>query len=67
MKFIIKKCLISKPGLLVLYFNKNIFSPLFYEMKEAVRINEFFQNAARGISINGKTKEILAGNQNAFF
>ena len=50
-----------KARALVLYFNKNIFSPLFYEMKEAARINEFFQNAARGISINGKTKEILAG------
>jgi AraC-like DNA-binding protein len=44
----------------VLYFDKNIFAPLFYEMKESFRINEFFQNASRGICINGKTKEVIA-------
>lgn len=48
-----------KARALVLYFNKNIFSPLFYEMKESLKINEFFQNASRGICINGKTKDTI--------
>jgi AraC-like DNA-binding protein len=52
------------PGLkakaIVLYFNKNIFSPAFYEMKEALKMNEFFQNAEKGMRIHGETKEIVA-------
>jgi AraC-like DNA-binding protein len=52
------------PGLkakaIVFYFNKNIFSPAFYEMKEAFRMNEFFQNAEKGMRIHGETKEMVA-------
>ena len=48
-----------KAKAIVLYFNKNIFSPIFFEMKEVAKMNEFFQNASRGIRINGKTKELV--------
>lgn len=48
-----------KARAIVLYFNKNIFSKGFYDMKEAIKINEFFQNAEKGIRINGKTKEVV--------
>ena len=48
-----------KAKAIVLYFNKNIFSPIFFEMKEVGKMNEFFQNASRGIRINGKTKELV--------
>lgn len=46
-----------KAKAIVLYFNKNIFSPVFFQMKETSKVNEFFQNASRGIKINGRTKE----------
>lgn len=49
-----------KAKAIVLYFNKNIFSPAFYEMKEAFRMNEFFQNAEKGMRIHGETKEVVA-------
>jgi AraC-like DNA-binding protein len=49
-----------KAKAIVLYFNKDIFSPGFYEMKEASKMNEFFQNAGKGIRINGETKELVA-------
>ncbi len=49
-----------KAKAIVLYFNKNIFSPGFYEMKEAYKIKEFFQNAEKGMRINGETKEMVA-------
>ncbi|MGN6533080.1 MAG: AraC family transcriptional regulator [Ginsengibacter sp.] len=49
-----------KAKAIVLYFNKNIFSPDFYEMNEAFKINDLFQNAEKGICINGRTKEMLA-------
>lgn len=44
----------------VLYFNKLIFSSVFYSMKEAKKVNEFFGKAERGIKIEGKTREIVA-------
>ena len=49
-----------KARAIVLYFNKNIFSKGFYDMKEAAKINDFFQNAEKGIRITGQTKEIVA-------
>ncbi len=49
-----------KAKAIVFYFNKNIFSPAFYEMKEAFRMNEFFQNAEKGMRIHGETKEMVA-------
>ena len=48
-----------KARAIVLYFNKEIFSKGFYEMKEAIKIKEFFSNAEKGIRINGNTKEII--------
>lgn len=48
-----------KASAIVLYFNKNIFSQGFYDMKEAFKINEFFQNAEKGIRITGNTKEVV--------
>jgi AraC-like DNA-binding protein len=49
-----------KAKAIVLYFNKNIFSQGFYEMKETLTLNLFFQNAEKGIRIGGKTKEAVA-------
>lgn len=48
-----------KAKAIVLYFNKALFTPSFYKIKETLKLNEFFQKASRGISINGKTKEII--------
>ena len=48
-----------KAKAIVLYFNKNIFSKEFYEMKEVLKINEFFQNAEKGIRITGETKDFV--------
>ena len=45
----------------VLYFNKLIFSSIFYSMQEAKKINEFFEKAERGIRIEGQTRDIIAG------
>ncbi|HUZ60048.1 MAG TPA: AraC family transcriptional regulator [Hanamia sp.] len=49
-----------KAKAIVLYFNKNIFSQGFYNMKETLTLNSFFQNAEKGILITGKTKEVVA-------
>lgn len=49
-----------KAKAIVLYFNKNIFSQGFYDMKEMLTLNLFFQNAEKGIRIGGKTKEAVA-------
>lgn len=49
-----------KAKAIVLYFNKDIFSKGFYDMKEVFKINEFFKNAGKGIRINGHTNEIIA-------
>lgn len=49
-----------KAKAIVLYFNKNIFSHEFYEMKEALALNLFFQNAEKGIRISGKAREVVA-------
>lgn len=48
-----------RPKAIVLYFNKDIFSQGFYEMKEAVKINELFKAAEKGICVNGKTKAVI--------
>ncbi|MEO9020709.1 MAG: AraC family transcriptional regulator [Ginsengibacter sp.] len=49
-----------KAKAIVLYLNKHIFSEGFYDMKESLKINDFFQNAEKGIRIIGQTKEIVA-------
>lgn len=47
------------PKAIVLYFNKNIFSQGFYEIKEAIKLNELFKAAEKGICVNGKTKAVI--------
>lgn len=45
---------------IVIYFNKDIFGPLFYEIKETSKIGSLFNNAIRGLSITGKTNKLIA-------
>jgi len=45
---------------IVVYFNKDIFGPLFYELKETNKINTLFTQATRGLSITGKTNTVIA-------
>lgn len=49
-----------KAKAIVLYFNKKVFNPAFYEMKETFKIKEFFRNAQKGMRIHGKTKTVIA-------
>ncbi|QBN20140.1 AraC family transcriptional regulator [Flavobacterium nackdongense] len=49
-----------KAKAIVVYFNKEIFGPSFYELKEAQKINSFFKQAARGVVITGKTNQLIA-------
>jgi len=48
-----------KAKAIVLYFNKDIFGPLFYEIKENFKINTLFRQASRGLSITGKTNTLV--------
>jgi len=45
---------------IVVYFNKDIFSPGFYELTEVACINELFARASRGISIEGRSQKKIA-------
>jgi AraC-like DNA-binding protein len=45
---------------IVLYFNKDVLGPVFYDMQEAAKVNEFFQKASRGLRIENKTRTIVA-------
>ena len=49
-----------KAKAIVVYFNKDIFSPAFYELKEAQKINTLFEKAKKGLSITGKTNKLIA-------
>ncbi|WP_281225322.1 AraC family transcriptional regulator [Flavobacterium aquiphilum] len=49
-----------KAQAIVVYFNKDIFGPIFYELKETQKINNLFNKAVRGLSISGKTNELVA-------
>jgi AraC-like DNA-binding protein len=49
-----------KAKAIVIYFNKDIFGHLFYELNETKKIGTLFSNATRGISINGKTNILIA-------
>lgn len=49
-----------KAEAIVVYFNKDIFGPIFYELKETQKINNLFNQAIRGLSITGKTNELVA-------
>lgn len=45
---------------IVVYFNKDIFGPLFYEIKETNKVGSLFSQAIRGLSITGKTNKLIA-------
>jgi YesN/AraC family two-component response regulator len=45
---------------IVMYFNKEIFSKNFYELKESTKINDLFNRASRGIKIVGDTQKKIA-------
>ena len=49
-----------KAKAIVVYFNKELFGPAFYELKEAHKINTLFNNGTRGLAINGKTNKKIA-------
>jgi AraC-like DNA-binding protein len=48
-----------KAKAIVVYFNKDIFGPAFYELKETQKINSLFNQAGKGLSITGKTNELI--------
>ena len=45
---------------IVVYFNKDVLGPLFYELKETNKINVLFSEATKGLCISGKTNRIIA-------
>lgn len=45
---------------IVVYFNKDIFGSLFYELKETTKIGTLFNQAIRGLTITGKTNVLVA-------
>lgn len=49
-----------KAKAIVVYFNKDIFGSTFYELKEVQKITSLFDQAVRGISVSGKTNELIA-------
>ena len=49
-----------KAQAIVVYFNKDIFGPAFYELKEAKKINSLFEKAKKGLSITGKSNKLIA-------
>jgi AraC-like DNA-binding protein len=49
-----------KATAIVVYFNKDIFGPLFYELKETTKVGALFNQANRGLTITGKTNALIA-------
>lgn len=49
-----------KAKAIVVYFNKDIFGPTFYEQKETKKITNLFSQAEKGLFISGKTNEKIA-------
>ncbi|MNP92730.1 Bifunctional transcriptional activator/DNA repair enzyme AdaA [compost metagenome] len=49
-----------KAQAIVVYFNKDIFGPIFYDLKETQKISDLFNQAFRGLSITGKTNILVA-------
>lgn len=45
---------------IVVYFNKGIFSDIFYQLQETNKVNLLFSKAARGLSVSGKTNQQIA-------
>lgn len=48
-----------KAKAIVVYFDKEIFGPAFYELKETQKIKSFFNKAVRGVAITGRTNELI--------
>lgn len=49
----------GKASAIVFYFNKNIFNEEFYATNELSSLRKLFQNAEKGLVINGKTKLVV--------
>lgn len=49
-----------KAKAIVVYFNKEIFGPAFYEQKETKKIINLFAQGEKGLSITGKTNQKVA-------
>lgn len=49
-----------KAKAIVVYFNKDIFGPAFYEQKETQKIINLFNQAEKGLVVIGKTNEKIA-------
>lgn len=49
-----------KAKAIVVYFNKDIFGPTFYEQKETKKIINLFAQGEKGLAITGKTNEKVA-------
>lgn len=49
-----------KAKAIVVYFNKDIFGPAFYEQKETKKIIHLFSQGEKGLAITGKTNEKVA-------
>ena len=49
-----------KAKAIVVYFDKEIFGPAFYDLKETQKINSFFNQAVRGVVISGQTNQLIA-------
>lgn len=56
---------VTRPGhpwrakAIVVYFNKDLFGPAFYNTPESGKLKELFQKANRGICITGPTRDVL--------
>ncbi|MEJ7589158.1 MAG: AraC family transcriptional regulator [Ferruginibacter sp.] len=44
---------------IVAYFNKEVFSKDFYNLRESYKINSLLNKAGRGIKVNGETRQIV--------
>ena len=49
-----------KAKCIVVYFNKDVLGSVFYQLKEANKINTLFSEAIKGLRITGKTNSIIA-------
>jgi len=46
---------------IIAYFDKEVFSKGFYNLKESNKINSLINKASRGIKVMGETREVIAG------
>ena len=45
---------------IVVYFNKDVLGSVFYQLKEASKINTLFSEAIKGLRVTGKTNTLIA-------